>query len=442
MIKKFFLFIISVLVTTFLIAQSYHPTEENLRARKQFQQDRFGLFIHWGASSVLGNGEWVMNNRNIKVKDYTRLLNFFNPQSFDPDAWVSMAKAAGMKYIVFITRHHDGFSNWDTKQSDWKITNTPYGKDVLKLLADACRRQHIKLGLYYSTLDWYREDYPHQTGRTGQGTGRTGVGNYDSYFEFMKKQLTELLTGYGDIMSVWLDGHWDQTNPEGSLDRSARIDWRYNELYSLIHQLQPHCLIGNNHHLDPLPGEDFQMFEKDLPGQNKSGLSYQAASDLLPLETCETINNSWGYNITDNRYKSTKELVHYLVKASSLGANLLLNVGPMPNGQIQQEFIDTLQGVGHWTRQYGQTIYGTNGNWIPTQDWGVVTEKDNIRYVHVLERADRTYLFLPGVKDKIKTAVEFDSQKPVRFKQLPEGVFIYLENTQRSSIDQIIKLEL
>ena len=151
MIKKFFLFIISVLVTTFLIAQSYHPTEENLRARKQFQQDRFGLFIHWGASSVLGNGEWVMNNRNIKVKDYTRLLNFFNPQSFDPDAWVSMAKAAGMKYIVFITRHHDGFSNWDTKQSDWKITNTPYGKDVLKLLADACRRQHIKLGLYYST---------------------------------------------------------------------------------------------------------------------------------------------------------------------------------------------------------------------------------------------------------------------------------------------------
>lgn len=442
MTKKNLLFVCLVLLSSFLIAQPYQPTEENLRARKQFQEDRFGLFIHWGASSVLGNGEWVMNNRNIKVKDYARLINFFNPQGYDPKAWVSMAKSAGMKYIVFITRHHDGFSNWDTKQSEWKITNTPYAKDALKLLADECKRQGIKLGLYYSTLDWYREDYPHQTGRTGQGTGRTGKGNYDSYFEFMKNQLTELLTGYGDIMSIWLDGHWDQTNPEGAADRTSRINWRYDELYSLIHRLQPQCLIGNNHHLDPIPGEDFQMFEKDLPGQNKTGLSYQAASEVLPLETCETINNSWGYNITDTRYKSSKELVHYLVKAASLGTNLLLNVGPMPDGRIQQEFIDTLHLVGRWLKNHGQTIYGTLGNWFPTQDWGVVTVKDNYRYVHLLERDDRNFIFLPGVKEKIKTAVEFDSNKPVRFKQLPEGLFIYLDNTERSSIDQIIKLEL
>src|SRR5687768_16599778 len=152
---------------------TYTPNPSNLEARKIFQDNKFGMFIHWGASSVLGAGEWVMNNRNIRIKDYSRLQNIFNPQHFDAAAWVSTAKNAGMKYIVFITRHHDGFSNWDTKYSDWKITNTPYGKDVLKMLAEECKKQDMKLGLYYSTLDWYRSDYPYETGRTGKGTGRT-----------------------------------------------------------------------------------------------------------------------------------------------------------------------------------------------------------------------------------------------------------------------------
>ena len=180
-----------------LQAQTYQPTPQNVAARKQFQDDKFGMFIHWGASSVLGAGEWVMNNRNIKIKDYRQLLHIFNPQQFNAAEWVKTAKDAGMHYIVFITRHHDGFSNWDTKQSDWKITNTPYGKDVLKMLAAECKKQGMKLGLYYSTLDWYRSDYPFETGRTGKGTGRTGKGDYASYLQFMKNQLTELLTTCG-----------------------------------------------------------------------------------------------------------------------------------------------------------------------------------------------------------------------------------------------------
>ncbi|RYG40821.1 MAG: alpha-L-fucosidase, partial [Chitinophagaceae bacterium] len=295
------LFLLLLNAATF--AQEYTPTPENLAARQQFRDNRYGMFIHWGLSSILADGEWVMNNRNIKVVDYKRLLRAFNPVDFDAAKWVSAAKNAGMKYIVFITRHHDGFSNWDTKQSDWKITNTPYGKDVLKMLAEECNRQGIQLGLYYSTLDWSRDDYPYQTGRTGKGAGRTGPGNYESYLQFMKNQLTELLTNYGKIMSIWFDGHWDQTNPEGDADRTSRINWKYEEIYGLIHRLQPQCLIGNNHHLSPIPGEDFQMFERDLPGENKSGLSFQQAS-TLPLETCETINGSWGYNITDHRYKT------------------------------------------------------------------------------------------------------------------------------------------
>lgn len=249
----------------------YTPLETNLEARQEFRDDKYGMFIHWGLSSVLAHGEWVMHNRNIKVLDYARLLRAFNPVDFDAATWVGTAKKAGMNYLVFVTRHHDGFSNWDSKFTDWKITNTPYGKDVLKMLADECRKQGIKLGLYYSLLDWYRSDYPYETGRTGRGTGRTAISNYGSYLQFMKNQLTELLTNYGEIMCIWFDGHWDQSKKDG--DSTTFIDWKYEEIYGLIHQLQPQCMIGNNHHLSfILPGEDFQMFEGVLPGEKSLGL--------------------------------------------------------------------------------------------------------------------------------------------------------------------------
>jgi alpha-L-fucosidase len=326
-----------------------------------------------------------MNQRKITVKNYTRLMDFFNPIEFNAAAWVSLAKNAGMKYITLITRHHDGFSMWDTKYSDFNIMNTPYKKDVVKLMAEECHKQGIRLFLYYSLLDWRREDYSWTTGRTGQYSGRKVQGDWANYIHFMKNQLTELLTNYGEIAGIWFDGHWDQTNPEGDKDRSARVNWHYDELYALIHQLQPQCLIGNNHHLTPFPGEDFQMFEKDLPGQNNSGLSFQQASDKLPLETCETINNSWGFNLTDTSYKSTEELIHYLVKASGLGANFLLNIGPMPNGAIQPEFTQRLLEVGDWLKVNGESIYQTKAGYLSPQDWGCLTQNGNKIYVHVFK---------------------------------------------------------
>ncbi len=332
-----------------ITAQTYTPSASNLAARETFQNDKFGMFIHWGASSVLGHGEWVMNQRNIKVQDYQRLINIFNPQNFDAAKWVGIAKSAGMKYITFITRHHDGFSNWDTKQSDWKITNTKYEKDALKQLADECRKQGIKLYCYYSLLDWYRTDYQYETGKTGKGTGRTEKSNWDSYIRFMKAQLTELLTNYGEIAGIWFDGHWDQLANDVDKTLKSKVDWRYNEIYELIHKLQPQCLISNNHHLAPIAGEDFQAFEKDLPGHNTSGFGGQSVS-TLPLETCETMNDSWGFNITDRNYKSSKNLIQYLVKAACYNANFLLNVGPMPDGTIQPEFKDTLAKMGQWVK--------------------------------------------------------------------------------------------
>lgn len=437
------LLLLCLLAPLLLAAQTgYQPSESNIAARKEFQDMKYGMFIHWGASSVLGAGEWVMNNRNIHVDDYTRLIHVFNPVDFDPVKWVATAKAGGMKYITFITRHHDGFSNWDTKQSDWKITNTKWGKDALRLLADECHKQGIKLVLYYSLLDWYRGDYQYETGRTGQGTGRTAKSNWNSYINFMKAQLTELLTNYGEVAGIWFDGHWDQTTPEGSNDRVSRVDWKYDEIYGLIHKLQPQCLIGNNHHMTPFDGEDFQMFERDLPGENKSGLSFQKPAEDRPIETCETLNDSWGFNITDRNYKSPKAVIHYLVNAAGRNANFLLNIGPLPNGDIQQQFIDTLKQVGNWLAKYGESVYGTRGKVMAPQDWGVITRKENVLYVHVLKPIKENFIFLPGVTAAFKEATCLNDNKAIKFKQQPEGIFIYTDGRLNDDLDNIIKVTL
>jgi alpha-L-fucosidase len=436
--KKIYFLLFSA-YTLFAQAQTYTPTPANLAARQQFQNMKFGMFIHWGASSVLGSGEWVMNNRNIRVKEYQHLQRVFNPIDFDAKAWVDAAQGAGMNYITIITRHHDGFSNWDTQTSDWKITRTPYGKDALKQLADECRKRGMKIFFYYSLLDWYRSDYQYETGKTGKGTGRTAKSDWNSYIKFMKAQLTELLTQYGEVSGIWFDGHWDQLDNDVDKTLQSKVNWHYDEIYELIHRLQPACLIGNNHHLLPLPGEDFQLFEKDLPGNNTTGFGGADISSL-PLETCETMNDSWGYNITDRKYKSVPALIHYMVNAAAHNANFLLNVGPMPTGKIQPEFTDTLAAMGKWMQKNSSSIYGTRGNIIPSQDWGVVTAKDKTYYIHILKSTGLPYIFIPGLKGSILAAQQLTTGKKVRFQQQPEGVFVYLEAITMDSIDTIIQL--
>lgn len=380
---------------------------------KWFEDARFGMFVHFGPYAVLGDGEWVMNRRPIKAAEYRRLQDFFDPYAFNASEWVSTAKQAGMKYIILTSRHHDSFSNWDTKQSDWNIMNTPYGKDLIRQLADECHKQGMKLGFYYSTLDWMRDDYQWRTGRTGQGSGRTAPSDWRAYIDFMKAQLTELLTNYGDVAVIWFDGHWDQTADENRTDQTAKVDWHYPEIYGLIRELQPNCLIANNHHLPPFPGEDYQIFERDVPGENEAGYSGQEVSHL-PLETCQTINSTWGFNITDDRYKSTKELLHLLIRTAGTGANLLLNVGPMPDGRIQQECIDRLQEMGQWMDKYGFTIYGTRMGWVKPQEWGAVTRKDKTYYIHVLD--DQTESIVLNIPN-IKSAEWLDSEAPLSWKR-------------------------
>ena len=257
----------------------------------------------------------------------------------------------------------------------------------------------------------------------------------------MKAQLTELLTNYGEISGIWFDGHWDQTAPEGEADRSSRINWHYDEIYNLIHSIQPNCMIGNNHHMEPFPGEDFQMFERDLPGENKSGLSFQKTS-ALPLETCETINGSWGYNIKDTSYKTVKQLVHYLVNAAGRNANFLLNVGPMPNGKVQTEFTDSLKRVGEWLQQYGETIYGTRGGRMMPKEWGVTTTKNKSVFVHILNTPKENTLTVEGVAGKITSVQLLKDKTPVKFKQTKENIYLDLGSVPLDEIDTVIEIKL
>ncbi|QEM02185.1 alpha-L-fucosidase [Mucilaginibacter rubeus] len=408
-------------------AQTYTPTADNLAARQNFQDMKFGLFIHWGIYSELGAGEWVMNEKHIPYDSYKRLADFFNPQAFNAHDWVMFAKKAGMKYIIVTSRHHDGFSMFGTKASPYNIVDaTPYHKDPLMELAQECVKEGIELHFYYSLLDWGRKDYAYGSPIVD---GKPANGDWDSYINFMKAQLTELITKYPGVKGIWFDGHWERD-----------VNWHYDEIYGLIHKLNPAILVGNNHHLEPKEGEDFQMFEKDLPGANTTGFSGKSKIGALPLETCETINNSWGFNINDRSFKSSKRIIHYLVNAAGLNANFLLNIGPMPNGKIQPEFTDTLAVVGAWVQKNGEAIYGTRGSGIPAQPWGVITRKDKKLYVHVMTAPQQPYIFIPQLKGKVTKAALLADGSAVKFKQQTEGVFVYLSGVATDPNDTIIKL--
>ena len=411
-------------------AQSDQPSAANLAARRWFQDGKFGMFIHWGVYSTLQDGEWVMQNRKISIADYEKLPSQFNPEKFNAAEWVALAKSAGMKYITITSKHHDGFVMFDSQVSDWTIVKrTPWKKDPLKLLADECRKQGIHLSFYYSQLDWHNPDY-YPRGRTGESAGRSDGGDWDKYLDYQDAQLRELLTNYGEISGIWFDGWWDK--PQAS--------WRLDRTYKLIHGLQPQTLIGNNHHQVPNPGEDIQMFEKDLPGRNTAGFNEGEKIGDLPLETAETINTAWGYNFTDDHYKSTRELVQYLVRAAGANANFLLNIGPRPDGTIQPEFVERLHQMGEWLAEYGDSIYGTRGGPIAPHPWGVTTQKGNKIYVHVLEWPDPV-LLLPAPANQVTAAYALKDHAKVEFSKSGDRLLLQLPAHSSADFDTVIVLE-
>jgi len=423
----------------------YIPTTENLQNREWFRDAHFGMFIHWGVSSVLGKEiGWALSGQD--VNEYRQNMYKFNPLKFDAAAVVKLAKDAGMKYITFTTRHHDSFSMFSTKYSGWGIMGTPYAKDVLKMLADECQKQGIRLFCYYSLTDFYRPDYCQ--GNVKKGTGIKGECNWDAYIQFMKNQLTEILTNYGSIYGIWFDGHWDQVARLGNERNGKQLrEWKYKEIYKLIHDLQPGCMIVNNHHLSTFPGEDFQTFERDLPGSNTGG-GYSADTKIaedLPLESSDIIGKAWGFVTNDTIDRSVKELVHLLIGSAGLGSNLLLNIGPTPEGEVRQAHKERLLAMGDWLKVYGETIYGTRKSFMKPADWGVAVEKKDKVYLHIIhpEKVNKQ-LSLTQLPYKVIKAYRFDTGKTVDSKtdKATSTVSLQLTDLDPKAIDNVIVLQV
>ncbi|MBW7881681.1 MAG: alpha-L-fucosidase [Caldilineaceae bacterium] len=380
-----------------------------------FQDVRFGMFVHWGLYSLIGKQEWVMHTDRIPVPEYEKLVSQFNPTRFNASEWVAVAADAGQKYMVITSRHHDGFSMYDTALSDYKVTNTPFKRDPIRELADACaRRGDIKLGFYVSLLDWHHPAYRFRAER--------GLA-WDDYLAFLHGQVRELCTQFGELACLWFDGDW----PRHPIDDSNRYflpggSFEYERLYDMIHRLQPAAVIQNNRHEQPLPGEDIQGFEQDLPGENTTGFNATTIYDL-PIEVCMTINDHWGYSKADRNTKSARRLVHVLARSASAGGNLLLNVGPTPEGEILPLHAQRLRGVGEWLARHGEAIYGTRKGVIPPTHETVSTRRGDVHYVHLLDDVSDCVV-LTGVPQTVTQARLLATGEPLELERAGVNFFV------------------
>ena len=366
---------------------------ERTAARAWYRDAKFGMFVHWGVYSQLAQGEWVMQNRGITVDSYEWLASAFNPVKFNAHEWVSLAKAAGVQYITITSRHHDGFSMFATKATRYNIVDwTPFARDPMKELAEECQKQGIKLFFYYSQLDWHNTDY-WPRGRTGLATGRPERRRVEQ----VPRVHGCAARGVADALRSHRRHLVRRHVGQAGCGLAARAHVR-----SDTPAAAERALIVPNHHKAPLPGEDVQTFEQDLPGANTAGFNTKEIGSL-PLESSLTMNGSWGFNITDKKFKSTRELIGFLVRAAGNDANLLLNIGPRPDGTIQPEAAERLRALGDWLRVYGSSIYRTRGGPVPPREWGVTTRRGDTVFVHVLDWPDRL-LALPDLGVRVVRA--------------------------------------
>ncbi|MCK6578647.1 MAG: alpha-L-fucosidase [Anaerolineae bacterium] len=395
-----------------------------------FQDARFGMFIHWGLYSILAKEEWIMHTGRIPVPDYEKLVGQFNPTRFNADEWARIAADAGQKYMVITSRHHDGFSMYDTALSDYKVTNTPFRRDPLRELAESCARHGVKLGFYSSLLDWHHPAY-----RFRQESGLA----WSDYLAFLHGQVRELCTQYGDIACLWFDGDWpahpiDETNayfrPGGA--------FQYDALYDMIHTLQPDALVINNHHQSPLPGEDVQGYEQDLPGANTAGWNTTPASGL-PLEVGMTLNDHWGYSAGDHNHKTTRRLVHVLARSAGAGANFLLNVGPTPQGEILPVHAERLRGVGAWLKVNGEAVYGTRTGAIPPSEEVVSTRRGDTHYLHILDDVSDCVI-VRGAPETVTRAVLLADGAPVEIERRGSDLILTVPEARRDRHSTVVAL--
>lgn len=398
---------------------------------KWWQEARFGMFIHWGPVSLKGAELSWSRGEQIPAAEYDNLYKQFNPEKFDAREWVSLAKEAGMKYIVFTSKHHDGFCMWDTRTTSHSIMSTPFKRDVIRELSDECKRQGVTFCTYYSILDWYNPDYNISTqGGPGYKLPEGQTPDINRYIAYMKSQLRELVTNYGPLGVMWFDGAWEEP-------------WTHQyglELYSYVRRLQPDIIINNRvdkgrKGMDGTTLTD-QYYAGDFDTPEQKVGAFQTHR---PWETCITLGTQWSWK-PDDTIKSLKECIALLVNTAGGDGNLLLNVGPMPDGRIEPRQAERLREIGGWMDKYGRSIRGTRGGPFEPQAWGVSTHRGNIIYVHVLNYPNQG-LTLPAIRQKIIAARYLDGGD-VPFTQTDKGIEIQLTQADPNAIDDIIALEL
>lgn len=362
---------------------------QEIRERtKWFMEARFGMFIHWGLYSIPAKGEWMMSEAEMSVSEYKQYFDLFDPVDYNPREWVRLAKEAGMQYAVLTAKHHDGFCLFDSALTEYKATNTKAGRDLVREFVDACREEGIRVGLYFSIIDWSHPDFPKYGDRQHPMRNNEAYKDekidFDRYLEYMHGQVKELVTNYGKIDILWFDFSYDDMCGE---------KWKATELIKMVRKYQPDVIIdnrlegsGEDHGsiatANPLIySGDFASPEQIIPPEGVR----DELGEMIPWELCATMNNHWGYCNFDHQYKSPEMLIRKLVECTSKGGNMILNVGPDAKGNIPKESVKILKEIGQWMKKNQESVYGCGICELPKPEWGRYTQKGNVIYAHVYE---------------------------------------------------------
>ena len=413
---------VSLLVSSLLEAaaqaQIWTETEEQrIERMKWWTEARFGMFIHWGLYAMPARHEWVKNRERITDEDYRKYFELFNPDLYNPREWARAAKNAGMKYFVVTSKHHEGFCLWDSKYTDYKATNTPYGKDLLKQMVEAFRDEGLRIGFYYSLIDWHHPEYPvdriHSMRDNKEFREREKNRDIKKYQEYLHNQVRELMTEFGRIDVLFLDFSFPGEDGKG------RDDWQSVKLLKMIRKLQPHIIVNDRADLLDVPGGwDFRTPEQFMPRE-----WVKMDGKKVSWETCQTFSGSWGYHRDEATWKSVPQLIKLLIETVSKGGNLLLNVGPTARGTFDSRAMDKLQGIGEWMKLHSRSIYGCTEapdkfeapeNCILTYN-----PETNRIYLHILDWP-MGRLHLDGFAGKVKYAQLLNDASEVRFTERPE----------------------
>ena len=429
-----------------LFAQDFtKETKHQHDARMEWWREaRFGLFIHWGLYAVPAGewknqttyGEWIRSQAQIPIEEYDKFLGQFNPVKFNAEDWVKMTRGAGMKYIVITSKHHDGFALFDSKVSDFDVMSTPYKNDILKELADACRKYEIKMCFYHSIMDWHHPDYLPR--RIWENNRSTEGADFERYIKYLKAQLKELLTNYGDVAVLWFDGEWENT----------WADKRGIDLYNYVRSIQPKIIINNRvgASRNDLQGftkgggfaGDFGTPEQQIPATGMPGIDW---------ETCMTMNDNWGYNKNDKNWKSTKQILQMLADIASKGGNYLVNIGPTAEGLFPKEGVDRLKEIGNWMKINSESIYGTKASPFENITWGRCTQKEikggTRLFLHVFNWPDNGKLIVPGIFNKVKKAFLLsDATNSLVSNRNEYDIEIEVPNEAPDKINSVVVLDI